>query len=342
MTERMVEEATLTKAKSLANRSKNGSPDLATPTRDPSGSRTSEGQLLYRHQGVMSNAGLNTPTEEVSAPPPGAAATHVSHDGSADVPKELPEAADLKLISEVQEAPKGSRRLRWLLVFDDVFALCCAWPLAVLLTRTSSTDVFSRSEGGFLPIIAGVTWLLIASNKLYRSRVCSVRSVENAALVRACVLGGVAAFLVAPRVQAHDLRLRTLVVGQLLSFLFVLLGRTTYRAMLRRARRLGRFIRPVALIGTGDEAYELLQLMVEEPELGYLVIGVIGDQTETENRKFSVPYLGPTNEKYLGFPDMSAREIFTLAPLAADTCGTTGYAASHSATVRGQSSRNSA
>ena len=153
MTERMVEEATLTKAKSLANRSKNGSPDLATPTRDPSGSRTSEGQLLYRHQGVMSNAGLNTPTEEVSAPPPDSAAPHVSHDGSADVPKELPEAADLNLISEVQEAPKGSRRLRWLLVFDDVFALCCAWPLAVLLTRTSSTDVFSRSEGGFLPII---------------------------------------------------------------------------------------------------------------------------------------------------------------------------------------------
>ncbi len=296
MTERMVDEATLTKAKSLANPSKNGSPDLAAPTRDPSGSRTSEGQLLYRHQGVMSNAGLNTPKEEVSAPPQGAAATHVSHDGSADVPKELPEAADLNLISEVQEAPKGSRRLRWLLVFADVFALCCAWPLAVLLTRTSGTDVFSRSEGAFLPIIAGITWLLIASNKLYRSRVCSVRSVENAALVRACVLGGVAAFLVAPRVQAHDLRLRTLVVGQLLSFLFVLLGRTTYRAMLRRARRLGRFIRPVALIGTGDEAYELLQLMVDEPELGYFVIGVIGDQTETEQRKFSVPYLGPTNE----------------------------------------------
>lgn len=217
--------------------------------------------------------------------------------GSGDPgPGELPDASEVNLINEMSEAPKGSRRLRWFLVIDDVVALCVAWPLAVALTRESGTDFFSRSQAGFLPIVAGITWLLIASNKLYRSRVCSVRSVENAALIRVCVLAGVAAFLVAPRVQAHDLRLRTLVVGQLLSFLFVLLGRTTYRAMLRRARRLGRFIRPVALIGTGDEAYELLQLMVDEPELGYSVIGVIGDQDETEERKFSVPFLGPTHD----------------------------------------------
>ena len=296
MTERMVDEAGLTNTKSLAVRSKNGSSDLAAHERDLSGSPTSEGQVADRHPGQLNNVGVHAPTGDAPARHARPAARHASNDGAADGPGELPEAADLNLINVVHEAPKGSRRLRWLLVFDDVFALCLAWPLAVLLTRNSTTDVFSRSEGGFLPIVAGITWLLIASNKLYRSRVCSVRSVENAALIRACVLGGVAAFLVAPRVQAHELRVRTLVVGQVLSFLFVLLGRTTYRALLRRARRLGRFIRPVALIGTGDEAYELLQLMVEEPELGYLVIGVIGDQTETENRKFSVPYLGPTNE----------------------------------------------
>jgi exopolysaccharide biosynthesis polyprenyl glycosylphosphotransferase len=201
------------------------------------------------------------------------------------------------LVSEVKEAPKGSRRLRWLLVFHDLLALSLAWPLATFLTGGQQTEgFFSRSRGGFLPIVVTITWALIASNKLYRSRVCSVRSVETAALIRACVLAGVAAFLVAPRVQADDLRLRTLVVGQFFAFMFVLLGRTTYRSLLRRARRDGRFVRPVVLIGTGDEAYELLRLMVDEPELGYSVVGLIGDPDGNDGRSFSVPYLGPTTD----------------------------------------------
>jgi exopolysaccharide biosynthesis polyprenyl glycosylphosphotransferase len=208
----------------------------------------------------------------------------------------LPESKEPNnLINEMHGAPKGSRRLRWLLVAHDLLALCVAWPLAAYLTTGHATKpFFSASRAGFLPVIATITWAMIASNKLYRSRVCSVRSVETAALIQACVLAGVAAFLVAPRVNATDLRLRTLIVGQFFAFMFVLLGRTTYRALLRRARRLGRFVRPVILIGTGDEAYELLQLMVDEPELGYSVVGVIGDRAETETRHFSVPYLGPT------------------------------------------------
>ena len=201
------------------------------------------------------------------------------------------------LVNEMREAPKGSRRLRWLLVFHDLLALTIAWPLAVLMTGQDNTaSFFARSRAGFLPFIVAITWALIASNKLYRSRVCSVRSVETAALIRACVLAGVGAFLVAPRVHAADLRLRTLVIGQFLAFMFVLLGRTTYRALLRRARRDGRFVRPVVLIGTGDEAYELLRLMVDEPELGYSVVGLIGDELGSGARTFSVPYLGPTSD----------------------------------------------
>ena len=201
------------------------------------------------------------------------------------------------LVNEMREAPKGSRRLRWLLVFGDLLALCLAWPLATLLTESDQPgEFFSRTRAGFLPFQVAITWALIASNKLYRSRVCSVRSVETAALIRACVLAGVASYLIAPRVEAEDLHLGTLVVGQFFAFMFVLLGRTTYRSMLRRARRDGRFVRPVVLVGTGDEAYELLRLMADEPELGYSVVGLIGDRPSTDGRTFSVPYLGPTSE----------------------------------------------
>jgi exopolysaccharide biosynthesis polyprenyl glycosylphosphotransferase len=101
---------------------------------------------------------------------------------------------------------------------------------------------------------------------------------------------------VAPRLGAAALKPATIILGQILAFLFVYISRTAYRSALRRARRLGRFTRPVVIIGTGDEAYELLRLMVDEPELGYNVLGVIGRAHEMAERPFSVPYLGPTSD----------------------------------------------
>jgi exopolysaccharide biosynthesis polyprenyl glycosylphosphotransferase len=201
-----------------------------------------------------------------------------------------------KLINETREAPKGSRRLRVALILGDAVALVAAWPLACWLLPSSNEDLMSRTHMGFLPFMVAITWGLIASNRLYRSRVCSVRAMETAALLRACSLGAIAAYLVAPRLGAASLKPSTIILGQILAFLFVYISRTAYRSALRRARRLGKFTRPVVIIGTGDEAYELLRLMVDEPELGYNVLGVIGRAHEMAERPFSVPYLGPTSD----------------------------------------------
>jgi exopolysaccharide biosynthesis polyprenyl glycosylphosphotransferase len=201
--------------------------------------------------------------------------------------------AQPQLVNETTEAPKGSRRLRLALVLGDIGSLVLAWPLACALTADSRAAFFSRSFVGYLPIMVVITWVMIASNKLYKSRVCSVRAMETAALLRACAFAGVTAFLVAPRLQAFP-RVRTMLLGQVLAFVFVYLSRVTYRAILRRARGRGRFMRPVVIIGTGDEAYELQRMVVDEPELGYEVLGVIGRAHEVAERPFSVPYLGST------------------------------------------------
>ena len=201
-----------------------------------------------------------------------------------------------QLINETREAPKGSRRLRFALILGDAIALIAAWPLACWLIPSSRDQLLTRGHMGFLPFMVAITWGLIASNRLYRSRVCSVRAMETAALLRACSLGAVGAYLVAPRLGAASLKPATIILGQILAFLFVYISRTAYRSALRRARRLGKFTRPVVIIGTGDEAYELLRLMVDEPELGYNVLGVIGRAHEMAERPFSVPYLGPTSD----------------------------------------------
>jgi exopolysaccharide biosynthesis polyprenyl glycosylphosphotransferase len=204
--------------------------------------------------------------------------------------------AQPQLMNETTEAPRGSRRLRIALVLGDVISLLLAWPLACWVIADTRTELLSRSSLGFLPFAVALTWIFIFSNRLYRSRVCSVRAMETAALLQACALAGVAQYLIAPRLGAPYLRLRTVALGQVLSFLFVYISRVTYRAMLRRARGRGRFMRPVVIIGTGDEAYELQRMIADELELGYDVIGVIGRAHEVAERPFTVPYLGPTSD----------------------------------------------
>ncbi len=51
-------------------------------------------------------------------------------------------------------------------------------------------------------------------------------------------------------------------------------------------------MRPVVLVGAGDEAFELLKILREEPELGFDVRGVIGEEASVARLGFSVPYLG--------------------------------------------------
>ena len=182
-----------------------------------------------------------------------------------------------------------------MLVASDFVAVSLAWLVTCVIgLQYADTTLFSRSRLGFYPVIVAITMAVIASNRLYLARQCSVRAVETATLMRACAVAGVTSWVVAGRFNADRLRIRMVVVAEVLAFLFVILGRSMYRSALRRARRSGRFTRPVLIVGTGDEAYELQRLLVDEPELGYSVLGVVGRSHEAAERPFSVPFLGST------------------------------------------------
>lgn len=226
----------------------------------------------------------------------GAAAKHQL--GATSLPPPLPGPSDEPaLLSTPTEAPKGSRRLRWMLVASDFIAVSLAWLItSVIGLHYAGTPILSRSRLGFYPVIVVITMVVIASNRLYLARQCSVRAVETATLLRACAVAGVTAWVVAGRFNADRLRIRMVVAAEVLAFLFVILGRSLYRGALRRARRSGRFTRPVLIVGTGDEAYELQRLLVDEPELGYSVLGVVGRAHEAAERHFTVPFLGSTKD----------------------------------------------
>lgn len=189
------------------------------------------------------------------------------------------------------DAPRGNLWLRRLLVLSDSLGIILAW-LLTSLTMVSDAAWLSRSRLGFLPVVLVVTLMTIAGAKLYKARVCSVRAVETATLIRAVAVASAACWLIAARLGADEVQVSTSLVTGALAFTFVMAFRTIYRSGLERARSKGRFTRPVLLVGTGDEAYELEQMIVDEPELGYRVVGVVGRAHEAAERKFAAPYLG--------------------------------------------------
>ena len=193
--------------------------------------------------------------------------------------------------TDEHDAPRGNKWLRRVLVLSDSVGITLAW-LITSLSVVSSEGLTSRSRLGFLPVVLVVTLTTIAGAKLYKARVCSVRAVETATLIRACGVASTASWLIAGRFGADAIRLSTAAVSGVMTFTFVMALRTLYRSFLEAARSEGRFTRPVLLVGSGDEAYELEQMIVDEPELGYRVIGVVGRAHEAAERNFAAPYLG--------------------------------------------------
>ena len=67
--------------------------------------------------------------------------------------------------------------------------------------------------------------------------------------------------------------------------------RGIFAIWIRTHRAQGRYARPVVIIGTNDEGRELYRLLSTEPELGYQVVGVVGDPVEGAVG-WPVPWLG--------------------------------------------------
>src|SRR5581483_2856987 len=69
--------------------------------------------------------------------------------------------------------------------------------------------------------------------------------------------------------------------GGVFTLLFTGVGRSWYRMWLDGRRRQGDFRRPVLLVGGNEEAAGLRSLLDTHPELGFLVVGVVGGRAET-------------------------------------------------------------
>ena len=97
---------------------------------------------------------------------------------------------------------------------------------------------------------------------LYRSRVCAVRVLEYERLARGCL--GIGLLALAFAAIAGLTPRREVIVGTFLAFVLVNIVRSGYRAWLTNRRRAGQFLRPVLLVGAGDESAEIAALLIDD------------------------------------------------------------------------------
>jgi exopolysaccharide biosynthesis polyprenyl glycosylphosphotransferase len=190
-----------------------------------------------------------------------------------------------------------SGRLRALLVAIDVAGAVVAWTAALVLLHPSETpgeEAFGTRLGLALALVV-VTVALIAREHLYLSRVCQVRAHEIGGLVRVGVVCAAAALVVGETLNVA-LHPGTAVAGGLCVVVVLAVLRGGYRAWLRACRGRGQCTRDIVVVGTNAEALDLSRLFIEQPEIGYRVVGAFGNEEEWRAHATPVPWLGPTDD----------------------------------------------
>lgn len=202
--------------------------------------------------------------------------------------------------AERQSSSPHATRLRRVLIAGDAGAAALAWTFASalpssLLAVQLADITLSRlvTAVAVIALATVVSLLVVATERLYLSRIAAMRTMEIARLARACLIIGAIA-LIGGRILGEEKIVRFPILVAVLAFFFLNAWRMAFASWLRTARKGGRFTRPIVLIGANDDARSLSRLVRAHPEIGYRIVGVIGDDFHHGQYEFNgVPVLGP-------------------------------------------------
>jgi exopolysaccharide biosynthesis polyprenyl glycosylphosphotransferase len=192
---------------------------------------------------------------------------------------------------------KGGPRLRRRLVALDAAAVALAW----LTSRSVApgTDGRGLADTSVLLGIAAVTVITLvaaAFQHLYRARVSSVRAYEVARLGRVACLSAVVALLI-NTLQVEQRSPIPYVVGGILAFVFLATLRGWFGRWLRAQRLQGGLSRPMVVVASGEDAANLVTLLQDHPEMGFVPAAVVGDPREEPMAGVEgVPWLGKAED----------------------------------------------
>lgn len=198
-----------------------------------------------------------------------------------------------RLRLSIRRGPGLRRRLVALDALAVTVAWLASWPVA------AGHDDRGLTDASVLLGVATVTVVALfaaASQHLYLARVSSVRAYEVVRLGRVAFVSAMAALLVDAS-QVSQLSLGRLVVGGVLAFALLATLRGWFSRWLRAHRARGAFTRPMVVVANGDDAANLIALLQDHPEMGFVPAGLVGDRPETAGAEVSdVRWLGQTQD----------------------------------------------
>ena len=199
---------------------------------------------------------------------------------------------------------RSERSLRQQIFFGDLAAVALAWGLPMLFQSRLRPD---QSVAVWLAAAVS-TLAIIQMVRLYQPWVCSEFSRQAARLIAAAAVGGCA--LAASGWLAGTLAgvpVGPAVEGAVGAATLLIVLRWRFSRWLKSRRADGQFLQTVVLVGTNEDAAGIWQMLSDEPELGYRVGGVVGQQAQV------APWLGIPN-----------RSTLTDLPQLADEVGAEG------------------
>lgn len=193
-------------------------------------------------------------------------------------------------------AERGPRpRLRRILFLLDTVGLSAAWMVALTLEPSGVrlpvagelTTILSVAAIG---VFAGLAALV--TQQLYLARVCAIRAVELTRLGRVAAVSGVIVAIGAPELLDTTIPTGRIVLAGLLGFITLAVFRGLFASWLKTRRSEGSFSRSVVIVGTNEDGFEVSELLNSHPELGFRVVGVVGDPGEARRWDPEIPWLG--------------------------------------------------
>jgi exopolysaccharide biosynthesis polyprenyl glycosylphosphotransferase len=167
--------------------------------------------------------------------------------------------------------------LRAVLVTLDALAIALAWSAAFVAFGRGDRTL---SSAGILVAAAtvGGIWLQYV-HCLYQARVSVIRTMEMARLGRVALLLTAGTWAGA---RIADVRITwpEIVLGAALTLALSVAGRSIFRGWLSAARRNGRYVRNVVIVGANADGAELVDLLTCHGELGFRVVGVLGERDQ--------------------------------------------------------------
>jgi exopolysaccharide biosynthesis polyprenyl glycosylphosphotransferase len=205
------------------------------------------------------------------------------------------------------------------LIVSDSVALAASW-LVVWKLRQLTNSYFGpiNELAEYIPPLLALVpvWVLICAfhgHYSHRERISSLNEITR--IFRATEEMWLATFVLSFMLKSYHPGRSVVLLSVIPQFVYLYTSRTILRAIKRRATRRGKGLKRVLIVGTGETARRALLRIVDHPEIGYELVGLVGRADEPLPRAINhVSYLGTLDQLRELIRTHRIEEVFLADP----------------------------